>query len=296
MAKLSNKIRLLYRTALNDLEQSEVKFIENKNYFIANLTVIKFALLISTIPSIMLTILIILSTIFMKSLKYNSFIAALNTKYFLYSLFVLVTTFIPFFILFCVPKFIINNKYPYIKCLVKINKVLNFSKSAGMKRWSFLINFIKCVVISAICIIVIMFPVYFFLTSFSISVDTGKLYNTILVFMIATLLFLSIYLLPEEENNQKYLKNHSKFFLWLTALGLNIYSVYYKFKVDVSSLELLFNGIALVITFERLYKTYLELEGVYDVMNSKEISKQIIENKQGETKPIKQKSLVNNRN
>lgn len=86
---------------------------------------------------------------------------------------------------------------------------------------------------------------------------------------IALFIFTAFFLLPEDDNHQKYFKYIMKFFIWLTAIIVSI--IYMINRLDPANqnftIDMLYYSIALLISFDRLYNTFCSLKMIYKNSN-----------------------------
>lgn len=256
------------RLQIERMEGKESTYFNSGKMIRARLTAVMSNLLVSIIPSFVLTLVIYLSKVVLliKNNGFYNIFSSLKWQYFILPLVTYISIYVCVFLIFCIP-IATGYYYPHIKSLLKFDEVLNFwSKEQKVHR--FYIKLLIGIIVLVIVLFSVIIPIALTWSVFASSsnkINAGSFVDISLCVITSILLFSSIYLLPENNDKQKFQKNHAKFFLWLIALVLSIYTIFVRFEgsKQTSSLEILFFAISILISIERMYKSYKELEKIY---------------------------------
>jgi hypothetical protein len=248
----------------------ETNYINNRKYLLARLTKIKAICLMSAVLTLLIILLIIIFKvclfIYKNRFSENIFLH-IKFSHFIELIISFLMTYISIGLFFSIPIFLKDKNFSYINYIVRIHNILDlYSKEINLRNYC--VRVAKSLLIYMICASVFSLTIglinAFFFNGKVFSMN--NLFTLSSVVLIALLIFISIYILPESNDKQKYIKNFAKFVLWLLAIALSIIDILFKLKTKgkVETVEILFYSISFLISIERIYNSFIKLKEIYE--------------------------------
>jgi hypothetical protein len=252
---------------LEELQEKESNYIKSGKFIKARLIGLFTSFKISFLPSLFIVLIGAILRIILYLVEHRNIPNRINV----YLNFILTISISFLLIYYCIsfiiyiPKIVSHKDFYYIKSLIKIDTVLNLY-SKNRKIGTFFKRMIGCSLIYFLIIFPLLLGIYLMVYLFTRKTPPSGIFEVCSIILIAILIFVSIYTMPEKDDIEKFNKHHAKFILWLFAFGFSIYNICIKFisNIKADGFEIIFYSITIIISMERMYNSYKKLEELYD--------------------------------